>query len=38
MLFTGLGRSVLKETVPLGGIQDLEYSFSQYANFPFHSL
>ena len=30
MLFTGLGRSALGETVPSGGTQDVGHSFSQY--------
>ena len=30
MLFIGVGRSVLGETVPSGGTQDLGHSFSQY--------
>ena len=30
MLFTGLGQSVLGETVPSGGTQDLGHSFPQY--------
>ena len=30
MLFTGLGQSVLRETVSSGGTQDLGHSFRQY--------